>query len=125
MGRKYDPNVWEATPIEERQRRSRNATAIRKAQRAEQRDGEVPLKGREKSDRIDLGLTLLHRRCIYGVPVTRDDQAKWAGCTDSLIFNIEEQALRKLRARLDKGDRRLVDLMEQYFEERRPAGRCR
>ena len=51
---------------------------------------------------IALGLTLLHRRCIYGVPQSQADIAAWAGVTRQRIEQIENRALRKLRFRWNK-----------------------
>lgn len=71
-----------------------------KARRAEQRDGEVPLKGHRKQERVMLGLELLSIYRTPGARFTYDEIAVWCGCTESAIYNAEKKALRKLANRL-------------------------
>ena len=64
------------------------------------RDTTLTLNGREKSNRVDLGLALLSRRALPGVSYTQDEIAAWAGCRRSTIYFIERNALKKIRKKL-------------------------
>jgi hypothetical protein len=66
-------------------------------------DREVKLCGAEKTLRVDLGLELLARRAIYGVPLTQDDIAAWCGCSRDAIYFAEKMALKKLATKLQFG----------------------
>jgi hypothetical protein len=84
----------------------------------------VPVAGTEKTQRIDLGLTLLSRVAVPGIAYTREEIAAWCGCTDSAIFLIEQKALQKLRRRLlCHKDQRLIECVEEMFHARQPAQR--
>lgn len=67
-----------------------------------------------KRTRIDLGLSLLNRHCIYGVPLDQGDIAAWAGCAKQNISQIEEKAMRKLRSITP---RELLDQMEALLQK--------
>jgi hypothetical protein len=72
--------------------------------------------GRDKSERIDLGLSLLHAVRVPGISYTRDEIAAWAGSTDSLIFQIEARAKQKLFRRMAfSADPFLREVALQYF----------
>jgi len=51
------------------------------------------------SERIDLGIALLHDVAIPGVRYSQREIAWWAGCSDMLISRIERKALVKLSRR--------------------------
>jgi len=53
-----------------------------------------------RTNRVNLGLTLLSRRCLPGVPLTHDDIAAWCDVGAAAIWVIEQKALQKLRKRL-------------------------
>lgn len=80
----------------------------------------------EKSQRIDLGIELLHRIALPGVCYTLEEIAYFAGCTDGAIYLIEQKAMRRLanRALYDKDLRRLlIDYMEdgrRYARRKEP-----
>lgn len=57
------------------------------------------LSGDERRTRVDLGLALLSV-LNPGNPLTQCDIAAWCGCTQALIYAIEQKALRKLRVKL-------------------------
>jgi len=79
-----------------------------------------------RSERIDLGLTLLQMCAIYGMPLTRKDQAAWSECGESAIWCIEQKALKKLRVRFRiMKDARLVEAIDILLRhDRRPAKRA-
>ena len=75
--------------------------------------------GRERTDRVSLGLALLQRRCQPGVPLTTFDISCWAGCSENAIFLIEKRAIAKLRRRLENDtDPVLRELVEEYLYRR-------
>lgn len=69
--------------------------------------------GGEKTTRIDLGLAILDAVRVPGHRYTQEEIAAFCGCTRSMIFAIEQRALRKLRNRLRfLRDDRLRDLAD-------------
>lgn len=115
---------WAELPPELRKDRIGQAVRRRRDLRIEQRDYSVPMCCGEKTTRIDLGLALLSRIAVPGVCYTRSEIAVWAGCTDSMIYQIELRALKKLRNRLRFiRDPRLVEMIAGLFDEQRPAER--
>ncbi|MEI8312045.1 MAG: helix-turn-helix domain-containing protein, partial [Verrucomicrobiota bacterium] len=50
--------------------------------------------------RMDLGLALLQRRAVPGVPLTQEEIAAWAGCSKSTIWRIERRAIAKAKRAL-------------------------
>ena len=46
---------------------------------------------------MDLGLALLQRRAVPGVPLTQQEIAAWAGCSKSTIWRIERRAIAKAK----------------------------
>jgi len=58
------------------------------------------LSAKEKAKRIDLGLELLMRHLHLGYQCTHEEIARWCGCSNGLILEIERRALRKLRKKL-------------------------
>lgn len=61
------------------------------------RDKSIAVNGREKSERIELGLHLLAAHSIPGARWTGAEIAAWCGCTYQAINRIERRALAKLR----------------------------
>lgn len=51
--------------------------------------------GKERTARVNLGLTLLQLRAKPGIPLSREDIAAWAGISPHAIKDIEIRALRK------------------------------
>ena len=49
---------------------------------------------------MDLGLALLQRRAVPGVPLTQEEIAAWAGCSKSTVWRIEKAALSKAKKAL-------------------------
>lgn len=66
--------------------------------------------GRDKSQRIDLGLALLARRTLPGETYTHTEIAAYCGCSSERIRQIEMRALRKVRARFKHADE-----LREYF----------
>lgn len=89
----------------------RRSIASTKASNALTIDDEVALVGREKWERMDLGLTLLRNRSIPGVSHCVEDIALWAGCSYQAIGNIEKRAIQKVKAHLRGNPRLLADLL--------------
>jgi hypothetical protein len=54
----------------------------------------------EKTVRINLGLELLSRRLRLGQCCSHIEIATWCGCSNGLILEIEQRALRKLRKKM-------------------------
>jgi hypothetical protein len=83
----------------------------------------VSLSGFERASRIDLGLEIARWHARPGEPMTREILAEFCGCTDTMIFLIEQKAMRKLRRLLDVEGRGKIlrDLMLGLFERREPA----
>lgn len=99
--------------------RAEREKSRRQAIRRECQDLSVGKHGRDKSERIDLGLALFQRVALPGVQYTRDEIAAWAGCTDAAILLIERTALKKLRCRLQfERDPLLCELVAQVMERR-------
>ena len=110
---------------EERKRRKKVHEHAANARRSAMIDRSVPECGREKIARTDLGLALLQRRAIPGVPLSRDDLAAWCGCTTAAIYLLERRALKKLRNRLLFGDRATAaELLLELCDRREPARRA-
>lgn len=75
-----------------------------------------------RTERINLGLTLLQMAAQPGVPLSRKDQAAWCECGESAIFVIEQKALRKLRKRLlYLKDPRLIEAIEHLLAPQRQS----
>jgi hypothetical protein len=64
------------------------------------RDTELPLNGREKSNRVDLGLAISRALLQPGERRTQEELAAFCGCTRGGIFMMEKAALQKLKKRL-------------------------
>lgn len=79
-----------------------------------------------RTERINLGLTLLQLVAQPGVPLSLNDIAAWCDCSSSAIQIIEEKALKKLSMRfrfMRETDPRLAEIAEQVFYAREPAVR--
>ena len=95
-----------------------------RARRKRHRESGVPLQGKKKSARVDLGLALLARVAMPGVRYSYDEIAAFCGCTDAAIYQIERRAIAKLREQLNvHADRRLVEMIEGLFDSREVARR--
>ncbi len=64
------------------------------------RDRSVAVCGSAKTARINLGLELLMIAALPGRALTQEDIAAWCGCTKDAVYQLEREALKKLRARL-------------------------
>lgn len=74
----------------------------------------LPQNGVAKSQRIDLGIELLLRRCQRGHPKTCLEIAAWCGCSRSAIWQIESRAFRKVRKLLYQyRDKFLAEALDQ------------
>lgn len=92
------------------------------ARRAANRDRSVPMGGREKSRRIDLGLALLSCHAVPGVCYTQDEIANWAGCTSAMIYLIEQKAMKKVANYLRFRHPQLFrELATEFFDRRTTA----
>lgn len=69
-------------------------------------DEEVAEEGKSKSERINLGLTLLSVAAKPGASFTIYDIAAWCGCTDQAVKKIQDTALMKLRNAFQFGNER-------------------
>lgn len=80
------------------------------------------LRGQAQTERIALGLAIAEHHARPGEPMPLEVLAEFCGCTDSAIFYIEKDALKKLRERLlFQRDPLLRQLAEEFFERRQPA----
>lgn len=77
--------------------------------------------GLEKSDGINLGLSLLSLVAIPGVPLTAEDIAAWCECSTQAIQRIERKALRKVRIALMFRERALCTELRDSLCARRAA----
>jgi hypothetical protein len=64
-------------------------------------DRDIPLFGRAKTERINLGIELLMRHLRLGYCCTYDEIAAFCGCSNGRIMQIERRALIKLRKKMD------------------------
>lgn len=72
--------------------------------------------GPGKTERMDLGLAILSCVGKPGVSYTYDEIAAWAGCSNSAIYRIEREALKKLRKRAKfLKDPVLAELAHEFF----------
>lgn len=60
-------------------------------------DESVPLYGKAKSERIDLGLAILQTRPTPAGGYSLNDLANFMGCSDEYVRNLEQRAFEKLR----------------------------
>lgn len=82
----------------------------------------MPRTGREKRERIDLGLAVFSLHAIPGICYTREEIALWCGCTDGAILLIEQKALRKIREFLQFRNKDLhSEIFAEFFERRSVA----
>lgn len=63
-------------------------------------DRSVPMTGKAKSDRVDLGLALLELVAKPRVGLSQEDLALWCGCSRGAIYLMEMRALKKLRNKI-------------------------
>jgi DNA-directed RNA polymerase sigma subunit (sigma70/sigma32) len=61
---------------------------------------EITGNGLHKTERVNLGLAILHALTPRGQTHTANDIAAWCDCSHQNIKQIEERALKKLRRRL-------------------------
>lgn len=73
------------------------------------------LKPAARQARIALGLAVAEWHAQPGVPMSQDELAAFCGCTQQAIYQIERNALKKLRRRI-AGDARLREAFEQLRE---------
>ncbi len=59
-------------------------------------DPDVPNSGFAKTQRVDLGIAIMHALRKPSACYTIDDIAHWAGCTNGAILLIERRAIKKL-----------------------------
>jgi hypothetical protein len=98
------------------------ALARCRARRRIARDEQVPVCGRRKTDRLNLGLALLSYHALPGQSYSNGEIAIWCGCTESAIHAIERRALKKLRVALMFRDASLrVELLTELFNRREAA----
>ena len=69
-------------------------------------DPTLPASGGEKTNRVDLGLTLLEMVAKPGVELTQQDIAVWCGCSHGAIWALEKAAMKKLRNKVLFGQAR-------------------
>ena len=81
---------------------------LARRQRRRTIDRTVPMMGKEKTTRMDLGLALLELVAKPGAPLTQDDIALWCGCTRGAIYMEEKRALVKLRNKIFFGRSRAI-----------------
>lgn len=67
----------------------------------------------ERSDRINLGLTLLQMCCVYGQPITAEDQAAWTGVSRQAMEFDFQKVMRKVRNKLMFRDRKLWEELKR------------
>ena len=67
------------------------------ARRRDLTDRSCSHSGRDKSERIALGLELMSRRKIPGICYTRDEIAAWCGCSTQGVAYDERRILAKMR----------------------------
>jgi len=60
----------------------------------------LPRNAGAKTERIDLGLSLLSALAPPGAAFSPGDIAAWCGCTPAMITSIEARALRRLREKV-------------------------
>lgn len=78
------------------------------------RDRRVPVCGKAKTNRIDLGLAILSAIALPDVRYTLAEIAAFCGCSSNAIYLIEQRALRKLKRRMQwETDLALKELVEQ------------
>jgi Sigma-70, region 4 len=74
---------------------------------------------------IDLGLALLSVLTKPGATLTQEDIAAWCDCHRGRIWQIERDALRKLRRKLET-DEQLSELVEDFLcQAARREGACK
>jgi hypothetical protein len=76
-----------------------------------------------KTQRVELGLALLSIVCRPGVPLTHRDIAAWCGCHWNAIFQIEQNALKKLSNLRFRNPALWDELAGAFFDRRQPATR--
>jgi hypothetical protein len=90
-----------------------SADALRAARtRQAQVEPGLPNNGKVKTERVNLGLALLSRHAVPGVPLALDDIAPWCGVTNAAISSIVQKALRKLR-RKTQADPALAEFLRE------------